>query len=280
MQSSKEHHFFKIIQHRRRLEIPTSIRSYLGKTLPRTVLLNAPCGKKWPVHLSEDEGQVWFLEGWNEFKKYYSISFGHLLVFKYDGNYQFSVVIFDMSATEIEYPSKTSDPEELDGSEEPDTENGPSVEQGNTDENRISSAKNQANDEQDVTLRMSPLHQRELQTANPPKVIWQSSKELHFFRFIMPSCIHDRRLAIPLRFRSKLGEKLPRIVHLKVPSGKTWLILFREVKGQAWFLNGWNEFVKYYSIAVGYLLVFKYDGKSHFSVVIFDTAATEIEYPN
>ncbi|KAI3917209.1 hypothetical protein MKX01_026397 [Papaver californicum] len=35
---------------------------------------------------------------------YYSINVGYLLFFRYDGNSLFRVTIFDMSATEIEYP--------------------------------------------------------------------------------------------------------------------------------------------------------------------------------
>lgn len=45
------------------------------------------------------------------------------------------------------------------------------------------------------------------------------------------------------------------------------------------FVHGWQEFLEYHSITCGYLLVFKYKGFSNFHVCIFDTSATEIDYP-
>ena len=50
---------------------------------------------------------VWFCSNWQEFAKYYSISYGSILVFKYEGDSNFRVLIFDITATEICYPCKT-----------------------------------------------------------------------------------------------------------------------------------------------------------------------------
>ena len=49
-------------------------------------------------------GGVWFENGWCEFASYHGLTMGHLLVFRYDGNSQFDVLIFDATATEIDYP--------------------------------------------------------------------------------------------------------------------------------------------------------------------------------
>lgn len=46
-----------------------------------------------------------------------------------------------------------------------------------------------------------------------------------------------------------------------------------------WLQDGWDNFVEYHSIAVGYFLVFKYAKNSTFDVLGFDMTACEIDYP-
>ena len=74
-------------------------------TLTNRVVLKLPCGSQWKLGLTKSsDGKVWIDKGWPEFSKQYSIARGHLLVFRYEGNSQFSVVIFDTTTTEIDYP--------------------------------------------------------------------------------------------------------------------------------------------------------------------------------
>ena len=49
-------------------------------------------------------GGVWLENGWCEFASCHGLTMGHLLVFRYDENSQFDVLIFDATATEIDYP--------------------------------------------------------------------------------------------------------------------------------------------------------------------------------
>ncbi|PIA52399.1 hypothetical protein AQUCO_01000341v1 [Aquilegia coerulea] len=107
----------------------------------------------------------------------------------------------------------------------------------------------------------------------------EKEKGYHFFKFILPSCIENRCLAIPKKFIRIFGKELSNIVVLKDPSSREWHVELGEDEGQIWFQNGWHEFMKYHSITYWHLLVFKYDGNSHFNVVIFDKTASEIWYP-
>ncbi|KAF5958198.1 hypothetical protein HYC85_005423 [Camellia sinensis] len=82
------------------------VRKYGEKLkLSKLAFLKVPSGAVWQVELSNSRGHVWLHNGWKEFMKYYSISYGHFLVFQYNGNSIFHVLIFDKSASEIEYPS-------------------------------------------------------------------------------------------------------------------------------------------------------------------------------
>ncbi|KAG6663231.1 B3 domain-containing transcription factor VRN1-like isoform X1 [Carya illinoinensis] len=104
-------------------------------------------------------------------------------------------------------------------------------------------------------------------------------KAPHFFKIILPRCLQDRKLRFPKKFVRKYGEGLSNLALLKLPNGAEWKVELRQCDGGVWFQKGWQEFLEYYSIKLGHLLVFKYEGHSRFNVLVFDESATEIEYP-
>ncbi|MED6139998.1 hypothetical protein PIB30_088990 [Stylosanthes scabra] len=84
---------------------------------------------------------------------------------------------------------------------------------------------------------------------------------------------------IPRKFVRKYGECLSNKVVLKVPNGTEWKVYLEKHDDETWFQNGWKEFVEHHSLQHGDLLVFRFEGTSHFNVTIFDMSATEIDYP-
>ncbi|KAB1204820.1 B3 domain-containing transcription factor VRN1 [Morella rubra] len=125
-------HFFKIIlDHSLRdekLRIPKKFVRKFGEGLSNTAFLKLPTGTKWRVELMKGDDEVWLDKGWREFVEFCSIKSGHFLVFRYEGNSQFYVVVFDGSATEIDYPVNSSVDEEIQVSPMKETESGNSVE--------------------------------------------------------------------------------------------------------------------------------------------------------
>lgn len=71
-----------------------------------SVTLKVPNGDVWQVDLIKSKGKLCFNNGWMEFAMHYGITFGNLLVFKYEGFSIFNVLIFDPTACEIVYPKK------------------------------------------------------------------------------------------------------------------------------------------------------------------------------
>ena len=55
--------------------------------------------------LKKADYNIWFCNGWQDFVEYHSICYGYFLVFRYEGNSSFHVLIFDKTATEIQYPT-------------------------------------------------------------------------------------------------------------------------------------------------------------------------------
>ncbi|XP_070024318.1 putative B3 domain-containing protein Os03g0621600 isoform X6 [Nicotiana sylvestris] len=99
--------FFKIIlsQHERsRLRIPEDFASRYCKNMLNPVYLEVPTGEVWEVEVVHSQGQICLGIGWQDFSDFYSISCGHFLMFGYNARSHFNVTIFDLSASEIEYP--------------------------------------------------------------------------------------------------------------------------------------------------------------------------------
>ena len=72
--------------------------------LSMVATLTVPYGGIWQVGLKKVDNNIWFCNGWQDFVEYHSICYGYFLVFRYEGNSSFHVLIFDKTTTEIQYP--------------------------------------------------------------------------------------------------------------------------------------------------------------------------------
>ncbi|KAL4653425.1 hypothetical protein ACB092_01G302300 [Castanea dentata] len=95
----------------------------------------------------------------------------------------------------------------------------------------------------------------------------------------MPQTLQEGKLWIPKKFISKYGVDLSNMAFLTVPNGTKWKVKMTKRDGEVWFQNGWCEFARFHALAPGHFLVLRYEGNSHFYVLIFDATATEIDYP-
>ncbi|XVF61907.1 hypothetical protein PTKIN_Ptkin08bG0172400 [Pterospermum kingtungense] len=106
--TSKTPHFFKVLLEEAirngKLGIPRKFVRKYGNQLPSTIQLEVPSGAIWQVELTKCDKGMWLQKGWQEFAEHYSLELGYFVVFRYEGNGRFHVLIFDKSASEIEYP--------------------------------------------------------------------------------------------------------------------------------------------------------------------------------
>ena len=84
---------------------------------------------------------------------------------------------------------------------------------------------------------------------------------------------------IPKKFINKYGVELGSMAFITIPNGTKWTMKLTKRDGEVWFQNGRHEFANRHALTMGSLLVFRYEGNSGFSVLIFDAIATKIEYP-
>lgn len=64
---------------------------------------------------------------------------------------------------------------------------------------------------------------------------------------------------------------------LEGPSGRTWLVVIRRSAEGTFFTSGWPKFVRDQALRELEFLVFRYDGDTRFTAMVFDTTACERE---
>nr|CAD1823578.1 unnamed protein product [Ananas comosus var. bracteatus] len=98
----------------------------------------------------------------------------------------------------------------------------------------------------------------------------------HFFKVFLPDLL-SQHLEIPPAFRKHLENESPGMVSLKGPGGSIWNAELVENSQGFRLESGWKEFVADHSLAAGDFLVFQYDGRLRFSVLVFDSTACDKE---
>ncbi|CAL5191855.1 unnamed protein product [Lathyrus oleraceus] len=231
-------HFFKIIVseslNQGKLMIPVKFVNKYGEGLPTAIYLNTPNGAVWKINLVKNDGKIWFEKGWKEFEEYYSLSHGHLLVFKYEKTCHFEVQIFDKSALEINYPSKSVETEKV---------------LSNEDDSKASQKK-KINSSFEVGKEVNATLERatEFKTCNPSFVIvMRASYVEHHFCLSLPKNFGKRHFDL---------DKKKGIIYFQVlDDGRVWSARYSirmSDKGSRFELSrGWRDFVKDNNLKVG-----------------------------
>lgn len=87
-----------------KLRIPEDFAKAYEDELSSYATLVVPNGRVFRAKLEKSEEMLWFNKGWKDFADHLSIRCGFFIVFEYEGNSKFKVHVFDLTATEIQYP--------------------------------------------------------------------------------------------------------------------------------------------------------------------------------
>ncbi|KAK8673173.1 hypothetical protein V6N13_111523 [Hibiscus sabdariffa] len=301
---SSSPYFFKIILQdtiqNGKLGIPRKFVKNYGNDMSSPAMLRVPCGLVWKVELTKCDAKIWLGNGWLEFSNHYSLELGHLLCFRYDGNSTFHVVIFDRSASEIQYTYTSNNHRQsneileqtIDESEDDDSlqipENiSPSRKMREKlklccnwphkrTRSTYSASKTDCNGKSGF-LAQQVRHNERVKALERASNAFKS--ENPFFLVIMqPSYVglgHRKtyRLSIPRNFVEKHLREEHCSVTLCSNSGKTWIATFKQrLMGKNAFLgSGWGTFVRDNNIQVGDVCAFELINSSEisFKVLIY-----------
>ncbi|XAR57839.1 hypothetical protein NMG60_11026121 [Bertholletia excelsa] len=256
--------FFKIIDtaavRYKKLRIPRKFVSEYGNKLANLVFLKVPSGAVWRVELMNFNGDVWFCKGWKEFAEHYKLGFGHFLMFGYEGNSYFHVVIIDKSATEIEYPFTPchggQTDEDLDGyvqkpkakdvkglSKEEHHDGGTSAAQRHQYQPKNDSYKSRAK-----KLKSEALERAGYFKAEKP----------FFVVYMHPTYISGKSaLHVPRKFVRKYWSTVPSDVWLRTSDGQRWSARCRLYEPTPRCLLTFTPFVRDNGLRTGDVCVFE-----------------------
>jgi hypothetical protein len=90
-------HFTQFLRNdfHQQLALPKTFSNNVKKKLPENAVLKGPGGVVWDIELTTRDGIVYFTNGWQQFVKDHSLKENDFLVFKYNGESLFEVLIFD-----------------------------------------------------------------------------------------------------------------------------------------------------------------------------------------
>ncbi|XWS24299.1 hypothetical protein CRYUN_Cryun28dG0089100 [Craigia yunnanensis] len=100
------------------------------------------------------------------------------------------------------------------------------------------------------------------------EIFWTHFQSIHFSQFLRGDFL--QRLDIPEKFAKNIKKKLPETVTLKGPSSIIWDVGLTEDDHTLFFDRGWKFFVKDHTLVENDFLIFKFNGVSHFDVLMFD----------
>lgn len=275
-------HFFKIIlndtSRDKKIKIPPKFVTKYGDNMSNPVFFKVPSGLEWKIELRKWDGEVWFENGWQEFSSFYSLDYGHLLVFGYEGNSKFRVRILERSCTEIDYPlqntAEKADEDEKSSDDSHDTsyhESGDysdvgSVEIGEnhtpctrkTREKSLLSCprprkKNRPSSRGKANVPAASANATALERASGFKSDRHPPLKVVMTRTYLYRCY----LSLPSQFIKKHLNRTVGYVILRVSGGRTWHVKFEQYDtGRCRLLGGWKKFVRENSLAIGDECVF------------------------
>ncbi|XP_077218651.1 B3 domain-containing protein Os01g0723500-like isoform X2 [Tasmannia lanceolata] len=307
----KKPHFFKVLlgDFSHHLRIPPAFIKHISKeaTYKRTAILEGPSSRVWHVELSRKFNGTYLQDGWQEFAKAHSLRVSDFLVFRYDGNMRFSVLIFDKTACEREDIFTCDSFEEPTFFHEPKKRGRPrkkSLDSGNVVSRQKACAiisKKHPSDSFRGKYKPSPkpdgVERIETEDLDPPVSVAgrvhylrrrqhvmseekgkvqesanSFTSDFPFFTTIMTTCQVRRGfvLDIPICFaRAHLPYKRVNIILLD-PKGKVWEVKLVVYNGNRYCIcGGWTAFSRGNNLEEGDSCIFELVGNLKMHVHIF-----------
>ncbi|KAJ0961595.1 hypothetical protein J5N97_001092 [Dioscorea zingiberensis] len=255
--------FFKVMNtgFSQGLLIPEKFAKKFKGKLPGILNLRSPSGNLWSVRLLNVPGALLIKDGWKVFVDAHHVVENDVLVFKYDGNSCFDVLMFNQSGCENEasyfvrcsnnnleenqvkeeYNNEASSDtlEEQCCSEEHrhDKRTGPGVQKNRTNYRRRNTKPGE------ITMKRwcKPCKEWE------EHYYWNHFKGKGKCFFKVMDSGFSQGLLIPEKFAKNFKGKLPGPLNLRSPSGNLWSVRLLNVPGALLIKDGWKAVPTYFA---------------------------------
>ncbi|XP_062152445.1 B3 domain-containing transcription factor VRN1-like [Alnus glutinosa] len=240
-------HFFKTIVpsniNDQKLRIPESFVRQFEDELSAVATLTVPYGHSWQVGLEKAKKKIWFHHGWQDFVEYHSIRCGYFLIFRYDGNSKFRVLVLDDSATEIQYPRSKSCKFE----DQVDVMESDDAKRSRQDH------KSKSEEHEENMLVGKRGRERAIQAAR----LMLKPTSPSFMAILRPYHIRQRTLYVPVEFSIKYLSGHDEFVELQTCDGRQWRARCGDHRGNSAKNIGWAQFLGDNNLKEGDVCVFE-----------------------
>ncbi|XP_017974378.1 PREDICTED: B3 domain-containing transcription factor VRN1 isoform X5 [Theobroma cacao] len=272
---SKKPHFFKVllrdaIEHGK-LKIPAQFVKKYGSEIPSPIFLMVPSGAVWQVELTKSNAEIWMQGGWRQFVEHFSLQLQDFVVFRYEGNGLFNIIIFDKGASEIQYPINSSQAGNLNFTGE--SQGLASEEDGDTSveilddmppsKKRREKSPLQCNEGDDNSVeicRKMRIYSNTNRTES--KEVEDSYQSLVFMQVHFPALTTNLQLKnlknpklLPFGFAKRYMPGT-RMVILQV-AGRSWHVKLKSYPSRSFLTSGWSLFAKENALQANDICVFE-----------------------
>ncbi|RWW29738.1 hypothetical protein GW17_00005721 [Ensete ventricosum] len=259
--------------------IPPKFLKHISSVGSKKAILQGPSGSKWHVELGKDMKDTFLTAGWPKFVEDHSLREYEFLVFQYDGDMHFTVLVFDTSACEREdvfAVRPRRQPRQCEGKRKRGRPPKHSPEVGCI-------VKSEAIEHgMSLELRKDDVHQPNLLQIQPFQRKLRAEEAANSFTSafpyivmrMAPSQVYRPYMRIPKWFsRAHLPPKRSNLV-LRDPSGKSWIVTYiPSLRCQ--ISRGWSVFARTNNLEEGDYCVLELIGPIELRVHIFRAVEAE-----
>ncbi|KAJ8450838.1 hypothetical protein Cgig2_032463 [Carnegiea gigantea] len=246
-------YIFHLFEYAKR--IPDAFLQCLDHKIPEKVILRHHCGSHWPVEVLETEEGVFFRKDWPKLVAEYSLQVGDFLVFKYNGDHVFDLLVLGNTGCEKEQIGVSL-------SNRHTMQEGNDLQAGENEEKEETAAYEMRDRENARSASRSRKFQG--RGENYSVVGYDAEKLPEGIEEFLPSKnpyfitrlrrTRDAELAIPNEIRD--GLKFSDSIQFQDPEGRLWkgkIDTWRD--GRVWVKHGWKKLCKWNKVSANDTLI-------------------------
>ncbi|CAM0875854.1 unnamed protein product [Alopecurus aequalis] len=216
--------------------------------IPGEIQLETRIGYSHSIVVAKNQKKLVLTVGWTKFVESYDLHMGDSLIFKCNGSSQFNVIIFDNLGREKAL-SAVVDPFMT------------QVQDRRRNAHEIGSARNM--DGPCVRCKKwLDYHYMNL-----------DDEKKYFLMLMIGDFQHE--MIIPEEFVKRFKGEIPGEMILETKNRRIYIIGVAKHQEKLVLTVGWGDFVKNFGLQMGDTIIFRYNGNSKFSVIIFDKLGCE-----